>query len=165
MSLLFIGLGGTGIKVLNKVLAKVGEDTALSNSLKNNSLNFWYIDADRIDPPIVKNVTIVKSELSVLQPAGSEENDYKIDSNFRLWFDPEYRTSGNINSEQEPGASQIKLNGRYAFYHEIRKINEVVDSITLGKGSKICIVSSLFGGRSEERRVGKECRSRWSPYH
>ena len=22
-----------------------------------------------------------------------------------------------------------------------------------------------LGGRSEERRVGKECRSRWSPYH
>ena len=29
-------------------------------------------------------------------------------------------------------------------------------------------VASLPGGkaeRSEERRVGKECRSRWSPYH
>ena len=23
----------------------------------------------------------------------------------------------------------------------------------------------LFNERSEERRVGKECRSRWSPYH
>ena len=23
----------------------------------------------------------------------------------------------------------------------------------------------LGGARSEERRVGKECRSRWSPYH
>ena len=23
----------------------------------------------------------------------------------------------------------------------------------------------LFLARSEERRVGKECRSRWSPYH
>ena len=23
----------------------------------------------------------------------------------------------------------------------------------------------LFQTRSEERRVGKECRSRWSPYH
>src|SRR3712207_8107113 len=23
----------------------------------------------------------------------------------------------------------------------------------------------VFVGRSEERRVGKECRSRWSPYH
>ena len=28
-------------------------------------------------------------------------------------------------------------------------------------------VSAKYGitGRSEERRVGKECRSRWSPYH
>ena len=25
--------------------------------------------------------------------------------------------------------------------------------------------TSSYGGRSEERRVGKECRSRWSPYH
>ena len=24
---------------------------------------------------------------------------------------------------------------------------------------------SYLVGRSEERRVGKECRSRWSPYH
>ena len=24
---------------------------------------------------------------------------------------------------------------------------------------------TLADGRSEERRVGKECRSRWSPYH
>src|SRR3712207_1576783 len=24
---------------------------------------------------------------------------------------------------------------------------------------------TLVAGRSEERRVGKECRSRWSPYH
>src|SRR4030042_786706 len=26
-------------------------------------------------------------------------------------------------------------------------------------------IFSSFGERSEERRVGKECRSRWSPYH
>src|SRR2546427_9606687 len=25
--------------------------------------------------------------------------------------------------------------------------------------------TNLYVGRSEERRVGKECRSRWSPYH
>src|SRR5256885_12932612 len=25
--------------------------------------------------------------------------------------------------------------------------------------------SAIFKRRSEERRVGKECRSRWSPYH
>src|SRR5215510_15165615 len=30
----------------------------------------------------------------------------------------------------------------------------------LARGSR-----SAVHGRSEERRVGKECRSRWSPYH
>src|SRR2546430_17290011 len=25
--------------------------------------------------------------------------------------------------------------------------------------------ANVLAGRSEERRVGKECRSRWSPYH
>ena len=39
-------------------------------------------------------------------------------------------------------------------------------------GCKRCERACAFGGivvegrlRSEERRVGKECRSRWSPYH
>src|SRR3712207_596137 len=27
------------------------------------------------------------------------------------------------------------------------------------------VLTGLGEGRSEERRVGKECRSRWSPYH
>ena len=27
------------------------------------------------------------------------------------------------------------------------------------------LLSAKLGLRSEERRVGKECRSRWSPYH
>src|SRR3712207_5298087 len=27
------------------------------------------------------------------------------------------------------------------------------------------VADSFYGRRSEERRVGKECRSRWSPYH
>ena len=27
------------------------------------------------------------------------------------------------------------------------------------------MMSEFIIGRSEERRVGKECRSRWSPYH
>ena len=26
-------------------------------------------------------------------------------------------------------------------------------------------VDTAYSARSEERRVGKECRSRWSPYH
>ena len=29
----------------------------------------------------------------------------------------------------------------------------------------VLAVTAFFTPRSEERRVGKECRSRWSPYH
>src|SRR5256885_12937478 len=31
--------------------------------------------------------------------------------------------------------------------------------------SPVWVNSLDYGSRSEERRVGKECRSRWSPYH
>ena len=37
--------------------------------------------------------------------------------------------------------------------------------LLLGLSALILVVAYLFYGRSEERRVGKECRSRWSPYH
>src|SRR3712207_7819626 len=32
-------------------------------------------------------------------------------------------------------------------------------------GATVTLDLLPFGHRSEERRVGKECRSRWSPYH
>ena len=35
----------------------------------------------------------------------------------------------------------------------------------LASGADRYTVAQLDGKRSEERRVGKECRSRWSPYH
>ena len=34
-----------------------------------------------------------------------------------------------------------------------------------GTGSSDTRLESIIAERSEERRVGKECRSRWSPYH
>src|SRR3989442_9313324 len=39
-------------------------------------------------------------------------------------------------------------------------------NFTIQKGSITNVdMTRLLQGRSEERRVGKECRSRWSPYH
>ena len=31
--------------------------------------------------------------------------------------------------------------------------------------TQVSETARLWAARSEERRVGKECRSRWSPYH
>ena len=56
-----------------------------------------------------------------------------------------------------------------------KEVKEIKDAVEEKKDSKKVVkknvkktpeLTDLPGiGRSEERRVGKECRSRWSPYH
>ena len=41
----------------------------------------------------------------------------------------------------------------------------VVGTSGSGKSTLLHMMGGLDTPRSEERRVGKECRSRWSPYH
>ena len=41
----------------------------------------------------------------------------------------------------------------------------IYDAINAGFGKLVFVIRKDFEQRSEERRVGKECRSRWSPYH
>ena len=43
--------------------------------------------------------------------------------------------------------------------------NEVVAVVGYGVQGPAQAMNMRDNGRSEERRVGKECRSRWSPYH
>ena len=61
-----------------------------------------------------------------------------------------YRGMGNL----APYAVQQIIG--YKVYEEFNKYVLVVPPTMLKK---------FATGRSEERRVGKECRSRWSPYH
>ena len=63
-------------------------------------------------------------------------------------------------------ASFTAANG-VAFTIEQRRGNEVVAAYDLRTGRERWTHSwkARFEERSEERRVGKECRSRWSPYH
>ena len=46
------------------------------------------------------------------------------------------------------------------------EINDAI-RVPLKNGGELVVEASQHLGddRSEERRVGKECRSRWSPYH
>src|SRR3712207_2742883 len=46
----------------------------------------------------------------------------------------------------------------------LRLRGDYIAIVTLAFGEIIRVVA-INGERSEERRVGKECRSRWSPYH
>ena len=52
---------------------------------------------------------------------------------------------------------------RQTFVLEMVGPANLTNAITLN--SVVVNAARVVGGRSEERRVGKECRSRWSPYH
>ena len=43
--------------------------------------------------------------------------------------------------------------------------DETVTDVNFGIFEPPRFFEAFLRGRSEERRVGKECRSRWSPYH
>src|SRR5258705_8825009 len=45
--------------------------------------------------------------------------------------------------------------------HALKRLDPFAAIVKCHRGQEI----SNDSGRSEERRVGKECRSRWSPYH
>src|SRR2546426_10517881 len=42
---------------------------------------------------------------------------------------------------------------------------ELYRVLSPASAARISLRAGIGVGRSEERRVGKECRSRWSPYH
>ena len=44
-------------------------------------------------------------------------------------------------------------------------ISDVAEALGVSKTTVSRAISGKGRIRSEERRVGKECRSRWSPYH
>ena len=62
---------------------------------------------------------------------------------------------------QEPGgAIMTDSTGTFDFTGSARQTYRFYATATNGVGT-----SAESAARSEERRVGKECRSRWSPYH
>ena len=73
-------------------------------------------------------------------------------------------------------AEKARQDGKYRFFDVYRLINEEMllvawSEINKNAASGVDRVTAReyeedhIDNRSEERRVGKECRSRWSPYH
>src|SRR3712207_7661279 len=61
-----------------------------------------------------------------------------------------------VNKVDKEGADPAKVRGQLTEYGLVAE--------EYG-GETMFVDVSAKTGRSEERRVGKECRSRWSPYH
>ena len=92
------------------------------------------------------------------------------------WY--ENPVAPNQSQEETKLHARITLNGKTGTDRLRRKIQErcsltetdvsaVLDALSHAMGEELAEGRQvhLDGIRSEERRVGKECRSRWSPYH
>src|ERR1041384_4789364 len=104
------------------------------------------------------DVVLVASRALPLGPSGpSSEGEPDMFDGPRFGFEVDRKTAdatalyGLVRIQQEP-----------AFRKQVRWHRD-------GNGEEVIRgrQGDVFGiaGRSEERRVGKECRSRWSPYH
>ena len=61
--------------------------------------------------------------------------------------------------------SIVPFEKAYKRTYNIRKVSGVKPTIDGKLDEDFWTKQGEWSDRSEERRVGKECRSRWSPYH
>ena len=99
-----------------------------------------------------------------------DEDGRPLRLNKRVYLDPEFEKLWNA----------IKIKTTYSVSYQtedlVRNTVKAISSMEKIEPLKVAYAEALLEvekkrvtatqlGRSEERRVGKECRSRWSPYH
>ena len=112
----------------------------------------WKLYEAGVDALIVQDMALMKMDLPPIPLHASTQTDN--------------RSVEKVCFLQKAGFTQIVL-ARELSLAEIRKIADSTDvPLEVFVHGALCVsYSGQCYLRSEERRVGKECRSRWSPYH
>src|SRR5256885_1842517 len=103
-----------------------------------------------------------------------EQNDFVLPTPLRMDADERFTGRGVTVAFLDSGfyahPDLTKPKDRILAYHSIfaaegDETSLETNDVASWHGMMTSVVAAGNGGRSEERRVGKECRSRWSPYH
>ena len=166
----------------------------LSRRAEGSSRNAFAVSALRIgilalrqaqgnvDAEVVRNEgQRLIAELNRELALGVQQIDSKIAGSLKLYFDPQsghfterverlVRKDGDLETilRQQIGDGESSELAR-ALAHRIGDSSPLMrrldpkDAASISRSIETSVKEVL--DRSEERRVGKECRSRWSPYH
>ena len=95
----------------------------------------------------------------------SKQQQPQIEEDYSPTHEVQHNEIGNDLEHWERDLIRLLVN----FGHktiEVDSLDENQEEILKEVSAAFFIISDLNNdARSEERRVGKECRSRWSPYH
>src|SRR5260370_258111 len=83
------------------------------------------------------------------------------------WADTKVKSAGkrSFSFPVEDGMGHLSVSGVEKFIVSISFGVELFTVLVTARSACCGVSVTLALLRSEERRVGKECRSRWSPYH
>src|ERR1039457_2362437 len=82
------------------------------------------------------------------------------------WFSSTTRADNGPGTPVDEGLSYLDFDGRRILLKEAIETvgEEFLGADVMRERGGWNLLCKFFDNRSEERRVGKECRSRWSPY-
>ena len=78
----------------------------------------------------------------------------------KIGYPDKWRDWSGLSTDRSSYIANLLAASRFNYRFELDKIGKPVDKTEWGMSPQ-----TVNAYRSEERRVGKECRSRWSPYH
>ena len=129
----------------------------MGSGIAQTALQYGYevILNDQSKAALERGQAGISARLDRLVEKGKMTAEEKEDCMSRLTITPSVHTASNVDLVIE--AIYENLDAKRAIFQQLDKI---CDDRTIFASN-----TSSISMRSEERRVGKECRSRWSPYH
>ena len=113
-----------------------------------------------------------RAEEYLLYPGKSEHIDIPaagdVQSEFVVFFGILQALQAALYTARSAFCAVIQYLGCTSRFHALKRSAEHADIMRILKRVAVKItveIHDIIRLRSEERRVGKECRSRWSPYH
>ena len=158
---------------LRSLIFKLDPETAHNLAIKSLKFNFVpdVLEVDKNNPLFKTKLFNKDLENPIGMAAGFDKNAEIYNSLFKLGFGfVEVGTITPLKQYGNPKPRVFRLVEDEALINRLGFNNlgskNVVDRINSNKQTGLLGINiGPNKDRSEERRVGKECRSRWSPYH